>query len=290
MSSSGDLTESASPRLVTEEVMGKARVENFSVASRLLPRRYREHLLAMYGYARFVDDLGDLVEGDRLAQLDWAEAEVTRAFAHKATHPIFIRAGNSAIACEMSLTTLTRLIQANRQDQTKRRYATFQELLQYCTLSANPVGQMVLAIFRQSYPLTCSHSDEICSALQIVEHLQDLAEDYAIDRIYLPTEDIVRFGITENELSEKLASRALRDLICFEADRARELMVSGMPLVRLVHGYARLAIAGFIGGGLAQLDAIASANFDVLAQPVKATKFSMARRSISIYLRRGAHS
>ncbi len=286
MSSSGDLTESALSRVSVDEIMDKANEENFSVASRLLPKRYREHLLAIYGYARFVDDIGDLAAGDRLAQLDWAEQEIRRALSGTATHPIFIRAGATANACAIELSTLVDLISANRQDQVKRRYATYAELLDYCALSANPVGQMVLAVFGESYPLTVSHSDEVCSALQIIEHLQDLAEDHSVDRCYLPAEDLERFGVKEEDLAGTSSGAPLRGLVEFESERARVLLAAGIPLVRLVHGFGRFAIAGFVGGGLAQLEAIERANFEVLAKPVKASKMSLIRHSLRVFLGR----
>jgi squalene synthase HpnC len=285
MKQPGDLTESAPPGFNTDEVMQKAAVENFSVASRLLPRRYREHLLAMYGFARFVDDIGDLAAGDRVAQLDWADAEIRRALNKSATHPVFVRAGASAIALDMGPESFIELIQANRQDQVVNRYATYAELLYYCSLSANPVGEMVLAVFGARTDETSERSDDVCTALQIIEHLQDLREDFVQGRIYLPTEDFVRFGVEEEDLGASFASAPLRSLAAFEAERARDLLQAGTPLVRLVHGPARVAISGFIGGGLAQLDAFRDAWFDVLARPVKASKSSMVRRSLGVYVR-----
>ncbi len=284
MNQSGDLTESAPPGFTSDEVMQKANVENFAVASRLIPRRYREHLLAMYGFARFVDDIGDLSTGDRSAQLNWAQSEIVRAFDGQGTHPIFVRAAESARTLKLPIDPFLDLIQANRQDQLTRRYRSYDDLAQYCSLSANPVGQMVLAIFGAQDEERSGLSDAACTALQIIEHLQDVREDAEIDRIYLPTEDLDRFNVAESELTATSASPALRRLIAFESQRAAQLLGTSLELVRLLHGWARIAVSGFIGGGLAQLDALTLANFDVLTRPVKATKFSMMRKTFHVYL------
>lgn len=284
MTKSGDLTESASPGFRSDEVMQKANVENFAVASRLVPRRYREHLLAMYGFARFVDDIGDLSSGDRTAQLDWAQSEIARAIDGHGTHPIFVKAATSARTLHMDSAPFLDLIQANRQDQVVSRYQSYADLEQYCSLSANPVGQMVLAIFAVRGDERSNRSDEACTALQIIEHLQDVREDAGHDRIYLPKEDLDRFGVTEAELTRSTSSPALRKLVAFESARAQELLEESRDLVRLVHGWARIAIAGFIGGGLAQLEALSAAKFDILSQEVKATKTSMMRNTIRVYL------
>ncbi len=284
MTQSGDLTESAPPGFTSDEVMQKANVENFVVASRLIPRRYRGHLLAMYGFARFVDDIGDRSSGDRTSQLEWAQSEITRAFGGQSTHPIFVEAASSARVLKVGIHPFLDLIQANRQDQVVNRYLTYADLMQYCALSANPIGQMVLAIFPSIDAESSLRSDEACTALQIIEHLQDVREDFENDRIYLPKEDLDRFGVTEADLTERTSSPRLRSLIAFETTRAKELLCASLPLVRILHGWARFAVAGFIGGGLAQLDALVAAEFDVLAEPVKATKSSMMRKTIRVYL------
>ena len=284
MNPSGDLTESAPPGFTSDEVMQKASVENFTVGSRLVPRRYREHLLAMYGYARYVDDIGDLSSGDRTAQLDWAQAEILRAFDGHGTHPIFVRAARSARALEMDIAPFLDLIRANRQDQVVSRYQRYADLEQYCSLSANPVGQMVLAIFEATGDEPSRRSDQACTALQIIEHLQDVREDAERGRIYLPKEDLDRFGVTEAELTGPRATPELRNLIEFESARAHRLLAESRDLVRLLHGWARLAVAGFIGGGLAQLDALSVAKYDVLSVAVKASKSSVMRHTVRVYL------
>jgi squalene synthase HpnC len=265
-------------------VMDQAGSENFPVASMLLPPRIRRHLLAIYGYARFVDDVGDESAGDRLVALDAAEHELDAALAGAATNPIFVQLEQTIHDCGLDRQTLVGLIEANRMDQVKRRYATFDELLAYCELSANPVGRLVLAVFGASNAVTLPLSDQVCTALQIVEHLQDVGEDFAAGRIYLPEEDLDRFGVSATDFAAPGAPAALRRVIAFEASRAAELLGSGARLGSYLRGSDRVAIAGFVGGGLAQLHALRRASYDVLGQTVKASKLRIAAESSKLLL------
>ena len=275
------------PALDPEAILAKAATENFPVALFVLPARLRERLSTIYLYARTVDDLGDLFEGDRDAALDWAESEITSAFGGAPAHPVLSRVAAMALELHAPLQLFVDLIEANRLDQRKVRYTSFGELEDYCALSANPVGRLVLFAFGRSDVLAARYSDRICTALQIVEHLQDVAEDYRSGRVYLPGEDLASFGVDEDSLGATEASSALRRLVAFESARARRLLEEGEPLVRLLPGRQRLAIAGFIGGGLAQIDAIAAADYDVLAGLAKARKSDVAARSLGV-LRTGA--
>lgn len=247
--------------------------ENFPVALRLLPARYRRHLLALYGYARHVDDLGDepLVDGlDRIAALDGVEAELRALYAGaEVRHPVLRALAPTVAECRLPLDALLRLIEANRIDQQVTRYATFEQLVDYCTRSANPVGELVLHVFAQAEPATVSLSDRICTALQLIEHLQDVAEDHRRGRVYLPAEDLARFGVTEADLAHGTAGPQLRELIGFEAERARAWLDAGAPLVSALHGWARLAVSGYLAGGRATLDALAAAGHDPLAVSVR---------------------
>ncbi|MFB6890037.1 squalene synthase HpnC [Kitasatospora sp. NPDC056327] len=176
-----------------------------------------------------------------------------------------------------------RLVQANRVDQTTDRYPAYEDLLGYCTLSADPVGRLVLAIAGVATPERIAMSDAICTALQIVEHLQDVAEDRARGRIYLPAEDLERFGVTADDLAAPAASPAVRRLIAFQADRARTLLDRGAPLVGTVRGRLRLLLAGFTAGGYAALAAVEDAGYDVLAQQAKPDKRRLAARAAAIF-------
>jgi squalene synthase HpnC len=261
--------------------------ENFPVALRVLPGRYRRHLLAVYAYARHVDDVGDEPGGiDRLAALDVIESDLRALYAGRETTQPVVRALASAVSeCRPPLDALVRLIEANRMDQRVTRYATFDELVDYCRLSANPVGELVLHIFGQARPATLALSDRICTALQLIEHLQDVAEDRRRGRTYLPAEDLARFGVTEDELTRPAASQELRELIGFEAERAGAWLESGAPLVSALTGSARLAVSGYVAGGRATLDALAAAGHDPLRYAVRPRRRRVIRRWLAAVVR-----
>jgi len=251
-------------------VMARAEGENFTVASRALPRRDRAHLLAIYGYARLVDELGDSAPGDRLAALDWLEEELDRAFEGRAQHPLLVRLQPTLRQRALPRAPFVRLIEANRVDQRVSRYETWDELRGYCSLSADPVGELVLGVLGLATPERIVLSDSICTGLQLTEHCQDVAEDFAAGRVYLPGEDLRRFGCTTEELSFEHAAEPLRAVLAFEVARARALLANGAPLCRALRGRVGLAVASFLAGGRAALDAIERAGFDVLAGPPRA--------------------
>ena len=255
-----------------DDVIAKARDENFPVAMRLLPSRRREQLLAIYAYARLVDDVGDELEGDRLAALDWLESELTLALAGKATHPVFVRLQQSIESANLQEAPFRDLIEANRRDQTVTSYATFDDLVGYCALSANPIGRLVLQVFDAETPERAALSDDVCTALQVIEHLQDVREDAERGRVYLPGEVLHAAGCAVDELTAASASPSLRRVIAVESARARVLLGSANPLLRSLSGPSRLAIVGFAAGGLAALDAIAAVDCDVLGQRCRPTR------------------
>jgi len=267
-----------------KSLLARSRQENFPVAMRLLGPRRRAHLLAVYGVARVIDEAGDAFEGDRSAALEALEAELARAFAGEATHPAFVRLSETVRELALPREPFLRLLEANRRDQVVRRYERFDDLLGYCALSANPVGELVLRIFGAWTPERAQLSDRICSALQVIEHLQDVREDAARGRVYLPAEELVRFGVREEELFAPVASPALRRLVAYEAARATRLLEAGLPLVASLRGRARVAVAGFAGGGLAQLEAFERAGYDVLATRVRAPRRAVARRTWEVLL------
>jgi squalene synthase HpnC len=266
-----------------DEMSAKASRENFPVALRLLPRDLRTNLMAIYGFARFTDDIGDEAEGDRLALLDWLEDELELAAEGNAIHPVFRRLSPVIQSLELDLGPFRALIEANRVDQRVTRYETFDDLVGYCMLSAAPVGQLVLAVFKELSAERIAFSDQICIGLQLVEHLQDIGEDARRGRIYLPLEDMTRFGCTEDELLAPSASTALQELVDMESQRARHLFGPGIPLIASLPLQPRLAIAGFVAGGLAALDSIERADFDVLSvqcRPRKADVISHVVREL----------
>ena len=259
--------------------MTQAGTENFPVAIRLLPRSIRAHLLAIYGFARLVDDTGDEAAGDRLAMLDWLDEDLRRAYAGGPRHPLLRRLAPTVHACAIPIELPRGLIEAGRRDQTVTSYASFEELLGYCELSANPVGRMVLHVLGRATPERLELSDRVCSGLQVTEHLQDVAEDRRRGRIYLPAADLERFGCTPADLDRPSASPALRQLIAFEVGRARRLLDEGAPLAGTLRGRPRLAVAAFVAGGRAALDAIEAAGCDVLSSTPKAGR---SRRAVAL--------
>ena len=260
----------------------RAQRENFPVALALLSRAQRAHLMALYGFARLADDIGDESEGDRLAQLGELGVDLGRLFAGaEPLHPVLQRLAPTVRALNLPESPFRRLIEANRRDQRVSRYASWDELRDYCALSANPVGQLVLHVFGAATPDRFPASDAVCTALQLVEHCQDVAEDLERGRLYLPAEDLARFGCDERDLRAPCASPGVRALLRFEVARARALLDSGAPLVRLLSGRARLAIAGFIAGGLAAADAIERRGYDVLGGAPRPRRRDLLRRLVA---------
>jgi squalene synthase HpnC len=274
--------------------LDKAADENFPVAPFFLPRAWRADLMAVYGFARLVDDIGDgdLAPGgadarllgvsaeeaeDRLLLLDAFEADLHRVFDSIPHHPILRRLQPTVRRRSLTPEPFLGLIAANRQDQLVKRYETYDDLLAYCELSANPVGRLVLAVTGTETPERVRRSDAICTALQIVEHLQDVAEDLGRDRIYLPATDMKRFHVQEADLAAKIAGASVRALVAYEAQRARDLLNEGAPLVGSVHGRLKLLLAGFVAGGRAAIRAIAAAEYDVLPGPPKPGKLQLLR-------------
>jgi squalene synthase HpnC len=284
---------------VSLSVAAKAAAENFPVALRVLPRRYRAHLTALYGFARLVDDIGDeplpglpagateeTITATRLRLLDDLGLDVAKIYDGGEPELDAIRALKVTVdECAVPRQPLDDLIQANRQDQLVTRYETYDELKKYCELSANPVGQVVLAIMSAATPARITASDSICTALQLVEHTQDVAEDLANGRIYLPREDMERFGVTEPDLAKPRAEANVRQLIKFEADRAQQLLDEGAPLIGTLRGAARIAIAGYLAGGRAALKAIADQNYDVLQSTPKPGKAETLKAMARCYLK-----
>jgi squalene synthase HpnC len=258
--------------------MAQATAENFPVASRVLPRHRREHLLAIYGYARLVDDIGDTGEpAQRLALLDWVQLELDHVYGDgEPEHPLMRRLVPTVRACAIPPAPLARLVQANRQDQHKARYDTFDELLDYCRLSAAPVGEVVLRVFGHATEDRLRLSERVCAGLQITEHLQDVAEDRARGRVYLPQEDLARAGCPDGDLLAAAPSPALRSVLAVQAARARALLGEGAPLVRRLPPRPSLAVAAFIAGGRAALDALQRAGYDVLAARPRPTRRAFA--------------
>jgi squalene synthase HpnC len=275
-------------RVITAEAGAKAADENFPVALRLLPGRYRQHLTAVYGFARSADDMGDEAPPDeRLALLAELEADLARLYqpgGEAARLPVIQALAPAVAQCAIPAQPFLDLIQANRQDQMITRYQTFDELLGYCRLSANPVGRIVLYVFGAATPSRERLSDLVCTALQLAEHWQDVAEDLRAGRVYLPAEDLAKCGVTEAGLAAPSASPQVRELIEFEVRRAAGLLDQGAPIVGTLRGFARAAVAGYVAGGRAALAAITASGCDVLAATPRPRKRRVAAELLRAYL------
>jgi squalene synthase HpnC len=260
--------------------IGAARVrqENFPVASRLLRATTRRDLLDIYVLARLIDDVGDEAPGDRTALLDLLDADLGQ-LAH----------GDPTLAPVAALVPAVRqrnlpvnafhdLVAANRMDQEVMRYADLAALRGYCRLSAEPVGRLVLSVWNLAEQENTALSDDVCTGLQITEHLQDIEEDLAAGRIYLPQDALARRGVSEAMLaapSRQLSTAEhtrVAGLLADVAGEARKLLAAGVPLARRVPGLPRVAVAGFTAGGLAALDAVMKAGADAIHTTPKPTK------------------
>ncbi len=264
----------------------RERLENFPVALRALPRRHREHLHAIYAVARTIDDLGDEAEGDRTAQLLAVRSDLARIWRQESpSHPVLVALVPTVRDCGLPEEPFQQLVEANLTDQRVTRYATFGDLLGYCRLSADPVGRLVLGVFGVDDDHCARLSDRVCSALQLLEHWQDVGEDHRAGRVYLPQDDLRAFGVDESELGAATASEPLRRLMRHEIDCARALLDSGAPLVGELHGWARLAVAGFVAGGRATADALQATRGDVLSRLARPTPARVARHLTGLLAR-----
>ncbi len=258
------------------EVAARAAGENFPVGSVLFPRPLRPHIRALYCYARFVDEIGDSFEGDRLAALDELEGEVDAAFAGRATWPVLQNVEPTIREFDLPREPFIRLIEANRMDQRVTEYETWDELRNYCVHSADPCGRLVLGVLRRlGEPEIVAASDSVCTGLQLVNFLQDVPRDLELGRVYLPAEDRARFG----EPTLDRPSAELRELLRFEAARAAELLSAGEVLRARIGGRLGRAVALFSRGGLAALDALEAAGWDVFSQRPKPSRSRLAREA-----------
>lgn len=232
----------------------KSHYENFTVVSWLLPRRLRRPVRLLYAYCRYVDDLGDEAPGDRLTLLAEFQNDLERCYSDQPRHPL-LRAFQPVIQeFDLPYEPLAALIEANRMDQTIHRYPTYQDLLWYCAHSANPVGRLFLALLGENDPEKVDLSDATCTALQLVNILQDISEDYRRGRIYLPAREMEQFGVSEAMIAAEQDTPELQALITFQCQRVHTLFMKGLPLATQLEGMAKVDVRLFTYGGLAVLD------------------------------------
>ena len=266
--------------------LAETHYENFHVASWFLPEALRPHFHAIYAYCRVSDDLGDEVGNTQqsLALLDLWGRELDACYEGRARHPVFVALAETIRACDIPKEPFADLLTAFRQDQVVTRYATMDEVLQYCRYSANPVGRLVL--------YTCGYTDEerfrlsdaTCSALQLANFWQDVRVDFAKDRVYIPQDDMHRFGVTDATIEKGIATPEFRALLKHEVEYARSLFHNGLPLINTVNRDLALDLDLFSRGGLEILNAIGHQDYDVLsARPAisKRSKLQLALRAVS---------
>src|SRR5215470_15451485 len=264
------------------EIAARAAGENFPVGSVLFPRPLRPHIRALYCYARLVDELGDAYEGDRLAALDELEWEVDAAFAGEATWPVLQNVQPTIREFDLPREPFLRLIEANRMDQRIGEYETWADLRVYCVHSADPCGRLVLGVLRLlGEPELVEASDSVCTGLQLVNFLQDVPRDLELGRVYLPAEDRRTFG--DPPLDRP--TEELRTLLRFEAQRAAELLAAGEVLRERIGGRLGRAVALFSRGGLAALDALESAGWDIFSGRPRPSRARLAREAALVLVR-----
>lgn len=262
------------------ERQARTHYENFPVASLAVPPRIRPHVAVIYAFARTADDFadeGDREPGERIRLLGEWEVMLNAAYEGNADHPVFIALAETVRETGLPRTLLADLLRAFRMDVSVRRYPLFQDVLGYCRYSANPVGRLVLHLFGASREETLVPSDALCTGLQLANFYQDFSTDWQRGRLYVPLDDLARFDYTESDIERGVCDDRFRALMAFQVDRARGFLQNGAPLLKLTTGRLRLELSMTLRGGLAILDRIAAAGYDVLQYRPVLTSWDKAR-------------
>ena len=259
--------------------------ENFTVVSWLLPKKIRPHFFSVYAFCRYTDDLGDEADGDRKALLDAWEDEVLSAVEGNSDRPLTKALHQTINECSMPTEPFLRLIEANRIDQHKQRFTDYEELLDYCSYSATPVGQMVLSILGHHDALRIELSDATCIGLQLANFWQDVSVDITKGRIYIPQEDLKRFGVTESDIQKQKVTEPYKELMQFEVERTRNWFRKGAGLEHTLPRNVRTDIRLFRLGGEAILNEIEGVQYDTLSNRPTIKKSSKAKIAITNLIR-----
>ena len=250
-----------------DSVMAVDHYENFPVASFLLPKRLRKPVAAIYHFARAADDIadeGELSNEERLNGLQEFRVELSRITAGEPPQSqLFQNLAEEIRQYALPMQPFHDLLDAFSQDVTKKRYANFDEVFDYCRRSANPVGNLLLHLYGEATPVNIAYSDAICTSLQIVNFWQDVAKDYAIGRIYLPLDEMAKYGVSEEQIAQGICNDAWRSLMKFQADRARAMMRVGKPLGTILTGRIGLEMRMIIAGGFRILSKLERAKYDM---------------------------
>lgn len=269
------------------KTLATAHYENFPVVTWLLPRKYHQPFYNIYAFCRWSDDLGDeLNDPDRsLRLLDWWESSTRRCFEGKAAHPVFVALLPTIAEHRLQQQPFLDLISAFQQDQRVTEYQTFDQLLDYCSRSANPVGRILLRLLNRDDPHNLRLSDSVCTGLQLANFWQDVRRDLDIGRIYLPLEDFAPHGYSLEQLRTGDESPEFLALMKFQVERARKYLTAGLPLGKRLPGRIGLEIELFARGGLAILDKIARQNYRVLSARPQLQKSDLLKLSLTLFHR-----
>ncbi|HQR43291.1 MAG TPA: squalene synthase HpnC, partial [Gemmatales bacterium] len=269
--------------------MAKSQYENFVVGSLLVPRELRPHFFHVYAFCRWADDLGDetATPEEALAALAWWRESLLAMFQGNATHPILIALQATVREFDIGPELFLDLLSAFEQDQTTLRYATFEQLLEYCRRSANPVGRLVLSLFRETAPGQLSASDDICTGLQLANFWQDVRRDCAKGRVYIPAEDLAQFEcVTWIQHAGQPVPSGFRELIHFEVDRTAGYFQRGRSLILNLKPQHRAEIELIIRGGELVLDRIRQMGYDTWTTRPTVSKWNQAKLLLAILWRR----
>lgn len=260
--------------------------ENFVVASVFLPKPMRQPFYNVYAFCRTADDIADLSPSPEVAtsKLHHWQKQLQDCFVGKASEPVFIALRDTATRFDLSMEPFADLLHAFSQDQSKVRYESFEELLQYCRYSANPVGRMVLRLAKADSEENVKLSDSICTGLQLANHWQDVTRDFEAGRLYLPMSDLRRFDLDAETFMLAGQRDRFRKLLRFQCDRAADYLRNGLPLADQVPRWLANDLRLFVHGGLATLDAIAKIDYDVLRQRPTVSKLRQMRLMFAAFL------
>jgi squalene synthase HpnC len=273
--------------------LARRHYENFTVVSWLLPAELRQHFASIYSYCRWSDDLADETAGGAasIALLDWWESQLEACYAGEATHPVFVALEPTIREFQIPIDPFRNLLIAFRQDQNRKRYETFNDLLGYCENSANPVGRLILYLGRCHDEEHGRLSDLVCTGLQLANFWQDVARDYAIGRVYLPLESCRNAGYTEEMFARREFNPQFRNLLAGEAERADQMLRAGQPLVAMMPRQLQFDVQLFIDGGLAILEATRKVDYNVWRTRPTVGKFAKVKLAAKAWWRsRGARS
>jgi phytoene synthase len=273
--------------------LARSHYENFPVGSLLIPRRLQKHFHSIYAFARTADDFADerldppRTAEERLALLREWRLMLNEVYQGRPSHPIFVALAETVRQFELPIELFEDLLSAFSQDVTVQRYSTFADLLDYCRRSANPVGRLVLLLFGRREETLLRRSDSICTALQLTNHWQDLSIDLAKDRLYLPKEDLARFGVTVDDIVARRHPDRFRELMAFQVARTRELFEDGKGLASNVQGRLGIELRAVWLGGRRILERIEASRYDVLSSRPVLTRLDRLKILASALSRRG---